>query len=199
MGGRDKPAFSRQANPRLGRPLRLAAGAGGERAAACAATPSSGYAVFSTSAIVLIAWSMCDSSTISGGDRAMMSPVVRISTPRSKHVAEDVEARACPARPAIDSSSMRADQADVAHVDHVRRLAQRMQRVLEHRRHLRAARQQAFVGIGLERAERRGAGERMGRVGVAVRELDHVLGPGHEDVVDRAASRTPRPSARSRW
>jgi hypothetical protein len=33
--------------------------------------------------MVLIAWSMCDSSTISGGDRAMMSPVVRISRPRS--------------------------------------------------------------------------------------------------------------------
>ena len=92
-------------------------------------------AVFSTSAMVLIAWSMCDSSTISGGDRAMMSPVVRIRTPRSKHSRKTSKAR-LPGLPAIDSSSIAADQADVADVDHVRRFAQRVDGVLERRRDL---------------------------------------------------------------
>src|SRR6478736_9056347 len=63
--------------------------------------------------------------------------------------AEDVEgAFAGAARNRLELDA--ADQADVADVDHVRRFAQRVQRMLERRRHLRAARQQPFVGVGLE-------------------------------------------------
>ena len=59
-----------------------------------------------------------------------------------------------------------------------------MQGVLEHGCHLRAARQQAFLGIGVQRAECRRACQGVRRIGVAVQELDEVLGSGHEGVVD---------------
>ena len=77
-----------------------------------------------------------------------------------------------------------ADQADVANVDHIRQLAHRVQRVLERLRHRRTAGQQAVVGIGVQCAQRRGAGQRVGRVGVAVEELDQVFRPVHEGVLD---------------
>src|SRR4029077_20203578 len=47
--------------------------------------------------------------------------------------------------------------------------------------------EQALVAIEVERGKAGGAGERMRRVGVAVEELDHVLGPAHERVVDPLA------------
>ena len=66
---------------------------------------------------------------ISGGDRAMMSPVVRISSPFSKASRKAVKARlvGCAGdRLQLD----RADQAEVADVDDVRQALQRMQRVV---------------------------------------------------------------------
>ena len=69
----------------------------------------------------------------------------------------------------------RADQADVADVDDVRLALQRMQRVLPIGRELGAARQQALLLVGVERAEAGGAGDRIARIGVAVEELDQVL------------------------
>ena len=62
--------------------------------------------VFSTSARVLIAWSMCDSSTISGGERAMVSPVERTITPACRSRLASRRSRACRARRGRDSSSM---------------------------------------------------------------------------------------------
>ena len=110
--------------------------------------------VLNTSASVPTIWSMCDFSMISGGDSAIVSPVVRISRPRSQAAEEHLEAalaRLAGARRQLDP----ADQADVAHVDDVRRLAQRVQRLRQYRLHLLGPRQQAFLGIGVERAERR--------------------------------------------
>ena len=88
---------------------------------------------------------------ISGGDSAMVSPVVRISRPRSKQSRKTSNAR-LPGSPARGASSIAADQADVADVDDVRRLAQRVQRLARSSRlHLRGARQQAFLGVDVER------------------------------------------------
>ena len=52
---------------------------------------------------------------------------------------------------------------------------------------LPCALEQAFVAIKIERREPGGAGERMRRIGVAVEQLDHVLRPLHEGVVDALA------------
>ena len=51
-------------------------------------------------------------------------------------------------------------------------------------RQLRAARQQAFFLVGVERADRGRRGDRISRIGVAVEELDQMLRPVHEGVVD---------------
>ena len=61
---------------------------------------------------------------------------------------------------------------------------QRMQRFFPVGRKLGAARQQALFLVGVERAERCRAGDRVARIGVAVEQLDHVLRTGHEGVVD---------------
>ena len=73
--------------------------------------------------------SICAFEMISGGDSAMMSPVVRIRAPRSIGLQERRErplGRLAGDRLQLD----RADQADVADVDDVRRALQRMQRLL---------------------------------------------------------------------
>src|SRR5438552_10662394 len=62
----------------------------------------------------------------------------------------------------------RADQADIANVDDMRLALQRMQRVFPIRRQLLAAGEQAFFLVGVERAEGRGAGDRVTRISVAV-------------------------------
>jgi hypothetical protein len=48
-----------------------------------------------------------------------------------------------------------------------------------------------FVAIKIERRETRGAGERMRRIGIAVEQLDGVLGAVHEGVVDALARDDP--------
>ena len=48
-----------------------------------------------------------------------------------------------------------------------------------------------LVAIDILRGERRRAGEGMARIGVAVEQLDHVLGPLHEGVVDALRTITP--------
>ena len=54
---------------------------------------------------------------------------------------------------------------------------QRMQRIFPIGREFGAARQQALFLVGVERAERRRAGDRIARIGVAVEELDQCSGP----------------------
>mmetsp|Transcript_6064 Transcript_6064/g.24216 ORF Transcript_6064/g.24216 Transcript_6064/m.24216 type:complete len:373 (+) Transcript_6064:1199-2317(+) len=63
-------------------------------------------------------------------------------------------------------------------------VAQRVQGRGELVLHAGGAGQQVAVGVGVQRGQAGGAGQRVGRVGVAVKELDQVLGPGHEGVVD---------------
>ena len=80
------------------------------------------------------------------------------------------------------------DHAEVAHVRDVRQLAQRVHRVLEVGRELARALEELLFLERVEARERRGARERMARVGVAVEELDRILRRGvHDRVVDALA------------
>jgi hypothetical protein len=54
--------------------------------------------------------------------------------------------------------------------------------------------EQVFLGVDVQRRQRRGAGHRVAGVGVAVEQLDHALRAVHEGVVDPCAMRAPRPS-----
>ena len=142
-------------------------------------------AVLSTSAMVPTISSICAFEMMSGGESAMMSPVVRMRTPRSKHSRKTAKVRFV-GSPANGSSSIAPTRPRLRMSTTCARAFQRMERVLPIGRELGAAGQKLLVGIGVEGAEPRRAGERMGRIGVAVEELDDVLGPGHEGVVDRA-------------
>ena len=77
-----------------------------------------------------------------------------------------------------------ADETDVADVDDVRQAAQGMHCLLPIRRQLRGARQQALLLQRVEGRDGRGAGQRMAGIRIAVEQLDHRLGAGHERVVD---------------
>ena len=78
----------------------------------------------STSPSVPTSSSICCLLMMSGGESAMMSPVVRTSTPFSKHCRNASNARAA-GLPGRRLELDAGDQAEVAHVDHVRQLAQR--------------------------------------------------------------------------
>ena len=83
-----------------------------------------------------------------------MSPVVRIRMPSSKAFTKAEKARLVGApgdRLELDG----ADQAEIADVDDVRQALQRMQRVFPVCGELGAARQQALLLVGLERARAR--------------------------------------------
>ena len=114
------PQFS-NSDPKGVGPSLAEGGVGEEAALARSGCAEFGYADFRTSAIVLIAWSICASSTISGGDSAMMSPVVRMST-FARSTRGTPRTRARPGSPGLDASSMPRDEADVADVDDVRRV-----------------------------------------------------------------------------
>ena len=60
-----------------------------------------------------------------------------------------------------------------------------MHGILEHRREFRRPLEQPASGEFVERGMRGGDTQRMGRVGVAVEELDQMLRAAHEGVVDR--------------
>jgi hypothetical protein len=132
---------------------------------------------------------------ISGGDSAMMSPVVRISMPLSKRLQERRKARLV-GSPAIGSSSM-------APIRPMLRMSMTCGSPFSECNASPSSLQfgarvsRPFFLVGLERAEAGGAGQRVGRIGVAVEELDQVLGPGHEGVVDLLLDEAPRPSART--
>ena len=113
----------------------------------------------------------------------MMSPVARTRRPRLERL-DEARMRAL-ARLAGDGIELDgADQPDIADVDDVRKAFQRMDGVLPIRRKLRGARQQSLLLIDLERGDGGGAGDRVARIGIAVEEIDGLLGPGHERVVD---------------
>ena len=78
---------------------------------------------------------------ISGGENAMVSPVVRISTPRAQHSRKMSKARALPG--AAGESILELHAADHRCCTSMtwRAPLQRMQRILEVGRHLRGARQ----------------------------------------------------------
>ena len=100
--------------------------------------------------------SICASEMISGGDIAMMSPVVRIRMPALVGVEERLERP--PRRLPGDRLELdRADHPLVADVDDVRAVPQRMQRLLPDRRERRGPLEQPLLGIGLERREPRRA------------------------------------------
>ena len=87
-------------------------------------------------------------------------------------------------------------QADRADVEHVRQALERPSPPAPRpARACRARSNRSFVAIEIERGEARRAGERMRRIGVAVEQLDDVLGALHEGVVDALAHDARRPSA----
>ena len=101
---------------------------------------------------------------ISGGDRAMMSPVTRISTPLSKHVEGVVgpRRRLAVARLQLDAG----DQAEVADVDDVARALEANAGPPPSRPESSAARvRTALVLVDLEGREAGGRGHRMAGVG----------------------------------
>ena len=76
-------------------------------------------------------------------------------------------------------------QADAAHVDHAWRIRQRMHRVGEAWGHGRGALDEFFVAEDVHHRQPRRARRRMCRIGVAVEELDALLGAAfHDGVVD---------------
>ena len=107
------------------------------------------------SASVSKIWSICVFEMISGGDSAMMSPVVRTEGPSSKAFDERGRRRAWSAAPAIGSSSMAPIRPMIADVDDVRQALERMHALFPIGRELGAARQQALFLVGVERAEAR--------------------------------------------
>ena len=66
----------------------------------------------------------------------------------------------------------------------MRQALQAEERVLPVLRHLRRAGEQALALVDVERGEARRGGGRVPRIGVAVEELDQVLGAVHEGLVD---------------
>ena len=85
--------------------------------------------ILSTSRTWSISSSIWPLVMISGGDSAMMSPVVRIRAPRSNALTKAEKARLVGL--AGDRLELdRADQADIADVDDMRLALQRMQRIL---------------------------------------------------------------------
>ena len=66
----------------------------------------------------------------------------------------------------------------------MRHALERVHAILEVRGQGLRARQQTLFGIGIQRAQRRGAGERMPGVGIAVEEIDAVARSLHEGIVD---------------
>src|SRR5499433_2906787 len=76
---------------------------------------------------------------------------------------------------------------DAADVEHVGQALEAHRRLGPGRLELARALEQALVAVEIERREPGRAGERMRRVGVAVKQLDHVHGPAHERVVDPLA------------
>ena len=135
------------------------------------------------------------SLTISGGVSAMESPVTRTTmslvVEAALHRVIAALADGVGPRGEIDAGG----QPDAADVEHVRQALERHRRVGPDRLELAGALEQVLVAIEIERRERRGAGERMRGIGIAVEQLDHVLGPAHEGVVDRPSARSRRPSA----
>ena len=112
---------------------------------------------------------------ISGGDSAMMSPVVRISRPALEGLEEAREGALAPAAPAIGSNSMAPIRPILRMSMTCGQALERMERVLPIGRELGGAGQQALLLVGVERGEAGGAGHRVARIGVAVEELDDVL------------------------
>ena len=123
-------------------------------------------------------------SMISGGESASVSA----GDTREKTVLVGVDegrrSRACRATPAIGSSS-------TAPIRPILRMSMTLGQALERMDRIRpvvgergGAGQKTLVLIGVERAERGRAGDRVRRIGIAVEELDDVLRPRHEDVVD---------------
>ena len=77
----------------------------------------------------------------------------------------------------------RADQAHVADVDDMRQAAQRMQRVLPVGLQFVRTLEQTLLLVRLQRRDAAGGGDRVAGIGIAVEELDHMLGAGHERVM----------------
>ena len=76
------------------------------------------------------------------------------------------------------------DEADVANIDDVRQAFQGVQPLFPIRRKFHGAREQAFIMVGIESADRRRASHWVGRVGIAVEEINDVLRPSHKSIVD---------------
>ena len=120
---------------------------------------------------------------ISGGDRAMMSPVVRISRPFSKASRKAVKARLVGA-PGIDSSSMAPTRPQLRMSMTCGRSFSACRAVGPVVGQLGAAVEQALLLVGVEGGEAGGSRHRIAGIGVAVGELDEMLGAVHEGVVD---------------
>jgi len=68
-------------------------------------------------------------------------------------------------------------QAGGADIEHARHALERHRRIGEQRLQRFGARKQIFVAIEIERRETGGASERVRRIGIAMEQLDDVLGP----------------------
>ena len=82
---------------------------------------------------------------------------------------------------------MAADKADGADVEHVGQALQRHDRVDPLGLDRLGALEELLLAIEVQRRDAGRGGERVAGVGVAVEELDGVLGPVHEGVVDALA------------
>ena len=77
--------------------------------------------------------------------------------------------------------------ADSAHVEHVRHSLERHRGLGNDRLELLGPLEQTLVAIKVERRNPGGAGKRMRRIGIAVEQLDDVLRPLHESLVEALA------------
>ena len=111
------------------------------------------------------------SVAISAGASAMVSPEMRITRScRQRRAHGLVAAPAGRGRIGLDVDG--GGQADIADIGDERRVLERVHRLFQHRLQRARAREQVLVAIEIERRQRRRAGQRMARIGVAVEELD---------------------------
>ena len=131
------------------------------------------------------------SLTISGGVSSIVSPAGRIMIPALKNACSsariDAFAGAAGNRRKID----RAGETNAADVDDVGQALEPHDGVIPLGFDRLGALEQALVTIEVDRGQGRGAGERMARIGIAVEELDRLLRPVHEGVVDVLAHHHP--------
>jgi hypothetical protein len=120
---------------------------------------------------------------IKGGDSAIVSAVVLISTPFSKASRNAGEsALRWGVRHGFELNC--ANQADIAHVDDMRETAQRVDGIAPVRLELGGARQQSLVSVGVEGSKGGRTGDRVTGVRVSVRELDEMFRSPHERFVE---------------